>query len=81
LSKNIYLNRFTMRPCNRYIKYNLKYFILKQFELYVKYIFTNYNFYLLIVTEVDWRRVRIKKKSLNALLFFKKKSWQNDNVK
>jgi hypothetical protein len=29
LIKNFYLNYFAMRPCNRYIKYNLKYFILK----------------------------------------------------
>jgi len=29
LSKNIRFNRFAMRPYNRCIKYNLKYFILK----------------------------------------------------
>ncbi len=52
-----------MRPYNRYIKYNLKYFILKQFELCVKYISANCIFYLLIITEADWRRVRVKEKN------------------
>jgi len=62
-----------MRPYNRYIKYNLKYFILKQFELYAKYIFINYIFYLLIITETDWRRVRTKKKNFKRAFIFKKK--------
>jgi tRNA(Ile)-lysidine synthase TilS/MesJ len=53
-----------MRSCNRCIKYNLKYFILKQFKLCAEYIFANCIFYLLIITEADWRRVRAKKKNL-----------------
>jgi len=74
LLKNIRFNRLAMRPYNRYIKYYFKYFILKQFELCAKYIFTNYNFYLLIIIEADWRRIRTKKRDFKrALIFFQKK--------
>ena len=64
-----------MRPCNRCIKYNLKYFILKQFKFCAEYLSANCVFYLLIIIKADWRRVRAKKRNFKRALTSQEKKY------
>jgi len=71
---NIRCNRFIIRPCNRCIKRGLKCYIFDQLKLCFEYIVASCIFYLLIITEADWRRVRAKKRKLKkAFLNYRKK--------